>query len=358
MKIAVRSPNWIGDCIMSLPALRALKKFFPNDDIFLIAKKYLFPVYQNLEAVKEIITIPDNSGIKESFSAAAMLKRYNFDAGILLTNSFSSALLFKLSGIKKITGYNKDMRGFMLDWKLNFPGNSQQHHIFFYMDLMQLFIEKNTGHLITDKNAYSTFPVILNEEKENLRSLLHDDKPGVDFTKTLVGLSPSAAYGSAKQWLPERFAALIQRSLGENPNLEFLIFGSEKEREKINGIIERIDMNFKNVHNLAGRLSLRETMTAISLCDAFVGNDSGLIHVAAGLKVPLAVIFGPTKPHNTAPVKDKDCMVAIIYHPVHCAPCNHRDCPTDHICMKDVSVDEVADSLKNLLNFDSGAGNE
>ena len=344
MNIVVRSPNWIGDCIMCLPALRALKENFPEDVIYLVAKLQLYDVFQNLEEIKEIITIPDTIGFKNIFKIAKKLKKYHFDCGILFTNSFHSALLFKLSNIKNLTGYTKDLRGFLLDKKIKFPTYSDRHHIFFYMDLVDFFLKEKTGGKIHKK--YSDELFIPAEEKKNICSLLAGF--GINLAKRLIGISPSAAYGSAKQWLPERFGELIKRTRKERADCEILLFGSSKERENISKIIDNIGDKNDKIHNLAGRLSLRESIAAISLCDVFVSNDSGLMHVASSLRVPLVAIFGPTQPHKTAPPMETNKNKRILHHPVQCSPCIHRDCPLDHCCMKAISVDKVWEAILSL----------
>jgi len=337
---------------MCLPALRALKDHFPEDDIYLVAKHHLNDLFQNLEEIKETLTIPDTIGFKNIFKIAKKLKKYHFDYGILFTNSFHSALLFKLSNIKNLTGYSKDLRGFLLNNKIKFPTSSDRdsnrHHIYFYMDLVDFFLNKTNGGKI--KKKYSDELILSKEEKETIHPLLAE--LGINVSKRLIGISPSAAYGSAKQWLPERFGELIKRIRKEIAECEFLLFGSSKEREKISKIIETNTIDHKDgkTHNLAGQLSLRESITAISFCDVFVSNDSGLMHVASSLRVPLVAIFGPTQPQQTAPLREENKNIKILYHPVQCAPCLHRDCPLDHRCMKAISVDEVFDALVSLLS--------
>ncbi len=369
MNIVVRSPNWIGDCIMCLPALRALKAHVPSDNIFLVTKHHLTDVFKNIPEIKEIIPIPGAPGVKESFEIAGKLKEYQFHRGILFTNSFSSALIFRQAGIKDLTGYNKDLRGLLLKNKLPFPYDSPKHHVYFYLDLVAHFLarpvyhsghNRNTPQNIesdgqTDPCVYQDSPIILAEEKQHLISLSLE--PAVDWSKPLIGISPSAAYGTAKQWLPERFSQLIQRILEANPDSRILLLGTAGEREKIDRIIATVsDPNpdqtphHPRIHNLAGELTLRESLTAISLCRLFIANDSGLMHVAAALRIPLTAIFGPTRPHNTAPMQGPGRDITILHHGAPCAPCKHRDCPVDHACMKAVTVDEVFQSIKKRLH--------
>ena len=339
MKIAVRAPNWIGDCIMFLPALRALKNYCPNDRIFLVCKQYLSSLFRNMEEIDEIVTIPGRTGFRSLFKTAAKLKKYRIETGILFTNSFHSALLFRLAGIKKLTGYNKDLRGFLLNKSLKFPGNeNKSHHVFFYRDIVEAF----TGNKI--KENHSAEPAIKGSEKKEVAALLVS-RFGVNLSKTIIGISPSAAFGSAKQWLPERFAELLQRITRYNRECEILLFGSGKEREKIVGIADQAGSG--KIYNLAGALTLREAVTAISLCNLFISNDSGLMHVASSLRIPLIALFGPTQSHKTSPLSRE---AAILHYPVECAPCKHRDCPLDHRYMKAITVDEVYEEVKNRIS--------
>ncbi|MCP4214274.1 MAG: lipopolysaccharide heptosyltransferase II [bacterium] len=354
MKIAVRSPNWIGDCIMCLPALRALRACFPSAHISLVTRRHLQAVFENLEEITEIITIPTSGGIGNTFKAASQLKSHGFQMGLLFTNSFNSALLFKLAGIPDTIGYVKDMRGFMLKRKLPFPVDCPKHHVYFYTDLAAKAAEGNTDMPPQLKLPPAVSPFITQRERDEVRSLLSGI--GVDPDRVPVGISPAAAYGTAKQWLPERFAQLTERLLEACPfapleagkaGCGVLLFGSPDEKEKNEIILGGLD-NRADAHNLAGKLTLRQAIVAVSMCSAFVCNDSGMMHVAASLGVPLAAVFGPTLPHKTAPHAQNKKDVRVLYHKVCCAPCKHRECPTDHACMKAVSVDEVYGALASL----------
>ncbi|UCH93317.1 MAG: lipopolysaccharide heptosyltransferase II [Candidatus Aminicenantes bacterium] len=367
MNIVIRSPNWIGDCIMCLPALRALKDNFPDANIYMAAKQYLCPIYDNIAEINEMIPLPGNIDFKSIFKAARQLKPYGFDYGILFTNSFHSAFLFKLAGIGKLIGYVKDLRGWLLYKKIKFPGNNK-HHIYFYLDLVKHFLDL----LPQDKkNPSAGFPkpgnfdkvslpgtglIITGSEGEKVSAILRG--LGVDLSGPLVGMSPSAAYGSAKEWPPERFRELIHRIQQEKSlsNAEILLFGSANEREKIS----RIADGETSTHNLAGQLKLREAIAAISLCGLFISNDSGLMHIASGFNLPLVALFGPTQPHKTGPLNKN---ARLLYHPVECAPCLHRDCRLkhkNHACMKAITVDEVLETIRELKPYKTlkNKGNE
>lgn len=350
MDIVIRSPNWIGDCIMCLPAIRILKITFPGAKIFIVARQSICAIYQNINEINEIIPIPEKINFISNFKTAKRLKEYRFDYSILFTNSFHSAFLFKLAGIKKLFGYAKDLRGWLLYKKIKFPRNNR-HHIHFYLDLAEVFIEEKSGEKIKNKNRIesnnSNQMVITGNEREKVSADLQN--LGIDFSGYLLGISPSAAYGSAKEWLPERFRELILRLRQEKSlaPVEILLFGSAKEREKISKIAD-VGEGVR-IHNLAGRLSLRDAATAISFCSLFISNDSGLMHIASSFDIPLVALFGPTQPHKTGPLNKN---ARVLYHPVECAPCQYRDCPlkyANHSCMKAITVDEVLEIFHKII---------
>ncbi|MDQ1353929.1 MAG: heptosyltransferase, partial [Acidobacteriota bacterium] len=290
------------------------------------------------------------------FQITGQLKKYRFESGILFTNSFHSALLFKLAGVSRLTGYSKDLRGFLLDKKIQFPRGSrdkEKHHIYFYLDLATLFIKEKKGAAAIIDKKYSDELPVPPAEKENARALF--TRLGINPANKHIGISPSAAFGTAKQWPAERFGQLIDRIAVEIPGAQILLLGSAGERERIARIIDMSnarDENKKaNLHNLAGVLKLGEAIAAISLCHVFVSNDSGLMHVAYSLNVPLIAIFGPTRPHKTGPLLEYHPQVKILHHPPACAPCNDRDCPTDHACMNAVTVDEVLEAIHALIEI-------
>ena len=140
----IRSPNWIGDCIMCLPALRVIKKKCPGARIYMAAKEYLCAVYQNIGEIDAIIPLPDAPGFKSTLQGAGKLRTRGFDWGLLFTNSFHSALLFKLAGIKNVAGYVKDLRGWLLRQKIKYP-HDNRHHIYFYLELADHFAAALSG---------------------------------------------------------------------------------------------------------------------------------------------------------------------------------------------------------------------
>ncbi|MGE5341635.1 MAG: lipopolysaccharide heptosyltransferase II [Candidatus Omnitrophota bacterium] len=344
----IRTPNWIGDCIMTLPAIRALKENSPQTEIVLLTKPHLRDIYQHIPEIDKIITLPDKLTLKTLLKTASHIRNYGFTHGILFTNSFHSALLFKLAGIKETVGYVKDGRRFLLQTRLKFPNDVNYHDIYFYMDIVKAFLKNRTGvKPQINANTYSTSPILTDSERAAMASILSSQ--GVDTTQPIVAIAPSAAYGTAKTWLPERFGELIDRIITQFPvPPTVFLLGSGNEKEKISRILSTMRQKASSVFNLAGQFSLRQTMAVLSFCRLFVGNDSGLMHIATGLGIPSVVLFGPTPPNKSKPRGD---ISIVIIHPQSCAPCKHRDCPSDHACMKAISVNEVYGALISLGNL-------
>ncbi len=335
MKIVLRSPNWIGDCVMALPAIHALKQSLPNSKIFIITKEYLKDFFLNIDEIEGVITIPDKVSISNITKISKVIKSRGFDIGILFTNSFISAFLFKIAGIKKNYGYNRDLRGFLLNSKIKFPKN-EKHHRFFYLDLINNIFETKITDISKNLIKFSI------EEKAIAKRKMSE--AGLNFEKKIIGLSTTAAYGNAKVWPAKMFTELIKKIQVKYPDIQIILFGSKKESSKIDIIKNEIK---NNCFNFAGILTLRESMIGISLCDIFVSNDSGLMHLADTLNVPLIGIFGPTIPHKTKPI---GMRTEILYKKVSCSPCKHRECPLDHKCMINITVEMVYNSIIEKIN--------
>ncbi len=333
MSTVIRSPNWIGDGIMCLPAIRAFKASFPDERLAVAAKRYLAAVFLNIPEIDEIVPLPDRWTPSSIASAIGEFRHRGFRRGVLFTNSFSSALFFRLAGIRSLAGYARDGRGFLLRDRVP-PPLAGGHHQHYYLNII--------GHL-PGNSAGPSFPanlVVSAGEKEWAADWLREQ--GIAGERPLLAVSPTAAYGSAKAWLPDRFREVIRRWLERFPEAAVLLLGGRSERERIAAIADGLP---GSVLNLAGALDLRRSIAVLSRCRLFVGNDSGLMHVAAALSVPLVAVFGPTEPGRTAPLADR---FRLLHHGADCAPCRRRECPGDHRCMTAVSVDEVLAAATEL----------
>ena len=333
MSTVIRSPNWIGDGIMSLPAIRAFKEHFPDERLVVAAKRYLADIFLNIPEIDEIIPLPDRWTPRSFFSSLREFRRRRFDRGILFTNSFSSALFFRLAGIGSSAGYSRDGRGGLLRERVP-RGADRGHQQYYYLQIIE--------HL-AGKRSCRDFPaalVVSAAESAWADAWLREQ--GLAGTPFLLAVSPSAAYGGAKAWPPDRFRELIRAWGASHPENSVLLLGGPSERERIAVVAAGLP---GSVHNLAGLLSLRRSIAVLSRCRLFVGNDSGLMHIAAALGLPLVAIFGPTEPGRTAPLANR---FRLLHHGADCAPCQRRECPVDHRCMTVVSVDEVLGAVAEL----------
>jgi heptosyltransferase-2 len=224
---------------------------------------------------------------------------------------------------------------------LKFP-RPPVHQVDFYLDLIHGFGREYSNESAQVESRNPAELQIREREIVDIEKWLN--RYGIVDQKRMVGVSPSAAYGSSKEWLPELFVELIDRLSNSLPDTQFLFFGSGAEQEKIERICRQCA---GSTFNLAGKLSLKQSIAAISRCRGFISNDSGLMHVASVLQIPLIAIFGPTDPELTAP---RSGNATCIHRPVECAPCKYRECPIDHRCMTGIQVGDVYDAVMEVLS--------
>lgn len=334
--IIIRMPNWIGDLVMATPILTDLRKAFPNASITVMCKKPLCDLLQEDKDIDELYCFSDVKKIfarrEENKNILRKLRDGKYDLGILCTNSFSSAWRFFQGRVKERIGFSKDMRSFLLTVPVSIgEEKKQQHHVLTYKKLL----------LPLGIKPSDTMPRlhVKQEEIELAKQLL--EQQGFDGKKKLIGINSCCAYGPAKKWPKERFANVAKRLI-EDKDCAVVFIGDESCQLTIKEICGTLG---KDAINLAGLTSLRELMCVISLCDLFLTNDSGPMHIAAAFGVPVLALFGSTSQVMTGPYKTGD----VIDKKVTCAPCFKRTCPIDFKCMKEISADEVYNKLIQIL---------
>lgn len=335
-KILIRAVNWVGDAVMTTPAIGVIRESFPKAEITILANPLVTQIFSPHEWIDRVITFDQKGihrGILGRFRLAAEVRRHSFDLAIILPNSFNSALVPWLAGIPVRLGKNSDGRGFMLSGRY-IPGEHPPygHEVNYYLNLMRRF----------GISGQTTRPrlCILSEEERLAqdRLALH----GIQRDDFVIGINPGASYGSAKRWYPERFAGVAGK-LAAEWSAKIIIFGGPGETGMATDIEHRLDMS--SCLNLAGKTTVRELMAMISRCNFFITNDSGPMHIAAALDVPVVAIFGSTDHTGTSPFSNR---AVVVRKSVECAPCKLRQCPTDHRCMKAVSVDDVLVAARQL----------
>ena len=321
-RIVVRATNWVGDAVMSLPALAEIRRRFPKAHIAVLAKPWVAGLYAGERFADEVILY--NPG-ESKWKIARSLRAGRFDCAILLQNAFEAALIAWLAGIPNRIGYNRDGRGLLLTRSIAVPkpGEIPRHQRFYYLELL-----RRAG--LIDRLP----------ECEAIR--LHG--PGVrDGQKKVIGVSPGAAYGSAKRWLPERFAEAAG-ALAVKRGASIALFGSKQERALCSEVAALLDGH--SVSNYAGETSLAQFIELAAGCEVFLTNDSGAMHIASALGVPTVAIFGATDDIATGPTGPK---ARVVRHVVECSPCLLRECPIDHRCMTRVTAGQVVEEALKLL---------
>lgn len=333
MKIVVRAPNWIGDSVLSLPALESLRKNYPQAEIWVAAKEWVKDIFAALNFVQGVIPLPPTDDLKSLPVSVQTIKKLKFDIGLLLPNSFSSALLFYLAKIPQRWGYSSDGRGLLLTkWVSPKKQDGSVHQLSCYLDLISNLGLKTVAPKLS-------FPLSKKEKVDAKKLLL---SLNMDLRRPLVLLHPGASYGPAKRWSVLKFselAALLQK----RKKASVIISGSNDEAQ----LAESIAMLMrKKPVSLAGKTSLLRLASLISNADLFITNDSGPMHLANALHVPVVAIFGPTDPALTGPYQQPS---AVIKKDVPCSPCSYRECPFDHRCMENIPIEEVFQACQKFL---------
>lgn len=337
--ILVRATNWIGDAVMSLPALRALRQRFPHSRITILAMPWVADLYGREPFCDELIPWTARRGWRD-FSLKLQTARSlagRFDCAIILPNSFDSALPAFLARIPRRIGFGRDGRGLLLTDSIARlkPGDTPPHQSFHYLELL-----RRAGLI----DALPQEALIRLDGAAEARSAGRRLLAARDFEDEPIGLSPGAAFGGAKRWLPERFAEAATR-LATELHTGVALFGSRDERPLCDEIA-RLMPNVP-VHNFAGETTLREFIDLAAACRLLLTNDSGSMHVASALGLPTVAVFGSTDHIATGPTGVNS---RVVREPISCTPCFQRECPLGHLnCMKLVTVERVASEALALL---------
>lgn len=333
MKILVRVPNWIGDSILALPAIESLRQNFHDAHIWIAAQGWVEELFSAFDFIKGIISLPAATDLKRLKTSAQKIKKHDFDTGLLLTNSFSSALLFYLAKIPQRWGYARDGRRILLTRAVAFKNKEN------FIHQVQCYL-----HLISELGLQTSPPELRlpltqedRQEAENLLFSLH-----VDTKKPLVILNPGAFYGPSKRWPASKFSKLAALLQDRNES-EILIIGSSEEVVLAESIAASLK---KKPFILTGKTKLRQLAGLMSHASLFITNDSGPMHMANALNIPVVAIFGPTDPRVTGPFQDPS---VVIKKEVSCWPCTYRECPFDHRCMEKIESEDVYHACQNFL---------
>lgn len=339
--ILVRATNWVGDAVMSIPALAALRARYPNAHIAILARPWVAALYAGEPFCDELLAYdaPKSwKGLRQKCKLASEVRRRKFDCAILLPNSFESALFLWAARIPVRIGYDREAREWLLTHPIPVPGRNDipPHQRFYYLELLAR--ARLITHYATDE------PIRLAKAGAAAEAgRAHFERASI--RGWVIGVSPGAAYGGAKRWLPHRFAEAAA-AIAKERGASIAIFGSKQEAAICNAVRDAIEERGASAVNFAGATTLAEFIELAAACDLYLTNDSGPMHIASALGVPTVAIFGATDDEATGPTGEHTCVVR---QPVDCSPCLLRECPIDHRCMKAVSAERVVEAAFGLL---------
>jgi heptosyltransferase II len=329
-KILIRCPNWIGDAVMTTPAMGAVRSSFPGAEIVVAANPNVAELLRHHPYVDGVLIFDKNGphrGIGGFLRFCLLIKEQKCDLAILFQNAIEAALMSFLARIPRRAGYRTDHRGYLLTHPVAVGERERRfHHTEYYLHMLAaLGICGGDGRLRLQ---------CTDQEKVWARATLGNG--------SWVAINPGATFGSAKRWLPERFARVAD-ALANRHGVHTVIVGGPAEVAMGQAVA-------KAMHtaplNLAGKTSLRQLMAILDRCRLLVSNDSGPMHVAAALGTAVAAIFGPTDHTTTSPLTPSSRLVR---RAVDCSPCLLRDCPSDHRCMSEITVEDVLEAAEDLL---------
>lgn len=339
--VLIFAPNWLGDAVMALPAVADVRRRYPSARLVIAARAGIADLFTLVPGVDDIIALEwkgrwwARAAMRKD---AAHLSAVGAGVAILLPNSFSTAWLASRAGVPERWGYARDMRGRLLTRAVPPPRHSL-HQAAYYQHLTHA-LAVPAGPLEPELQVPAT-------AVDEARRLLVAH--GWDERRPVIVLAPGAAYGTAKRWIPDHVATLVT-DLVRRRGASCVLVGSRADRATTSSI--RFGMGsdvISHVMDIAGETSLAALAGVLTLAQACVANDSGAMHLAAAIGVPIAAVFGPTREHETAPLSRGGRPAAVLTHPVWCRPCMLRECPIDHRCMTRITPDRVFTTIEQMM---------
>ncbi len=353
-RVVVRSTNWVGDAVMTVPALRGLRRLLPSVHITLATRPWAKELFADANFLDDLL-IYDRRGPWSVAKQSVEWRRGNFDLAVLFPNALEAALIPALARVPFRIGYATDGRGKLLTNPVPVPEwRSSKHEIFYYLNIVAELERALVGHAqIADGPPDASLHISEPRQSEALDLLrAHGLREGRVFHPSgaaplgwpaVVALCPGSINSRAKRWPAERYGALAD-SLIDELNAEVLLIGSPGELDVSREVSLR--MHHEPIM-MTGKTSLTQVAAVLSLVNLLVTNDTGPAHIASALGRPTLVIFGPTNPFTTRPFSP---IGEIVRYPPDCAPCMLRDCPIDHRCMTAISAQDVFERARLMLD--------
>lgn len=336
-RVLIRGTNWVGDALMTTPAVAAIRHNFPNARISMLVVPWVLDLFIHNPHIDEVIPYfreGRHKGFQGKLALVRELKERKFDLSILLQNAFEAALLTWGASIPRRVGYNTDLRGPLLTQAVALrPEYKKMHQTEYYLAMI-----RDLGLEVSDLDMVLPVP-----EEYNSKIIQRLKEYGFEGSPLIV-LAPGATYGSAKMWPGKRFS-LLAAEVVRHWGARLIILGSGQEKGVGNDIVRSVGRDA--AVNLCGATSLLEAAAWIRQATLVISNDSGLMHMAAALSKPQLAIFGPTDRSTTGPRNNR---AVIISHETACAPCLKVRCPIDHRCMESITVEEVFEGVGQMLS--------
>jgi heptosyltransferase II len=332
VKILIRATNWVGDAIMALPALRVVRSRFPDAEITILARPYVAAIYKNQQICDNMMFVDEKRDI------ISEIREQKFDKALLLQNAFAAAYFVWRAAVPERIGYARDGRSLLLTKALQVPRSNEipAHEQFYYLELL-----RRAGWLdVLPNETFISLDVPVENQQRAADFLLSSGAKPASFR---IAIGAGASYGSAKCWPPDRFAELANQ-LQAQSGAEVILFGTANEAAVSSAIIA--GMRHPPV-DLTGKTAIEDLPALLSQCHLFIGNDSGAMHVAAAVGLPVVAVFGPTDPFGTAPVTPR---CSIVQDKPYCSPCFLRRCPTDHRCMTRITPNAVEAAARHWIS--------
>ena len=341
--ILIIAPNWIGDAVMTQPLLASLKAQYPESKIDVLASTWVAPIYRACSEVHEVIEakfehIQLQWSLRKELANKLALKKYQ--ACFVLPNSLKSALIPWLANIPFRIGYRGELRFGLFNVALDNPSKvNRPPMVEHYLALSKALREEKVSSTQTIAEP------VLSVSATAKQSVFAKFQSSQIDSSSIYVMCPGAEYGPSKRWPTSHFAELAQKLIISNPSSQIILLGSKSDH----ALAQEIHAHAKqdnHIHNWCGSTSLDEAIALIAMSKAIVSNDSGLMHIAAALKVPQVAIFGSSDPAHTPPLSDK---AKVIWLNLPCSPCHKRECPLGHLkCLKDILPQQVLATLNTL----------
>lgn len=334
MKVLIRGTNWIGDAVMTMPAIAELRRLLPKANLIIQTRAATAELFRNSGIVDEVLPVTSFVGdVRE-------LRRRAIDLAVILPNSFESALVARIGGAKRIVGYAAQHRSLLLTDAIDVPTwKNDRHEVHYYFELVRTMASRLKLGEVAD-GPQEPRVVIPDDAREKARALLL--RTGVDLKKKTVVLAPGSTNSRAKRWTPEGFAQ-VSDGLHASGGINVVLMGSPADREVS---YEVSTLASHKPFDLTGATDIGLAAAVLEVADLLISNDMGLAHLAPAVGTETIVIFGPTNPVTTQPFSER---ASIITANVECSPCMLRECPIDHRCMTRVSPDDVLERAKRIL---------